>query len=138
MHHLLLRWNILWVILQLLVLCCCLQSNLYLMYLLSIQHFIILADFKGLILFNAIYLVFFAVFSVGYQHELNLSRKRRLILLHMFCLCTFNIRYLYCTWTPVGASYIVGIQTRYFVPMLPINSFNSKYQNMRNLKIGMI
>ena len=37
----------------------------------TFYHF---ADFKGLILFNAIYLVFFAVFSVGYQHELNLSR----------------------------------------------------------------
>lgn len=98
----------------------------------TFYHF---ADFKGLILFNAIYLVFFAVFSVGYQHELNLSRKRRLILTAIVLLVYFSIfGILYCTWTPVGASYIVGIQTRYFVPMLPlipliVNIKHEKFEN---------
>lgn len=113
------------------------------MYLLSIQHFII-SDFKGLILFNAIYLVFFAVFSVGYQHELNLSRKRRLILTAIVLLVYFSIfGILYCTWTPVGASYIVGIQTRYFVPMLPlipliVNIKHEKFENRDDLFLTLI
>jgi uncharacterized membrane protein len=27
---------------------------------------------------------------------------------------------MYVTWTPVGASYIEGVQTRYLVPLLPL------------------
>lgn len=107
----------------------------------TFYHF---ADFKGLILFNAIYLVFFAVFSVGYQHELNLSRKRRLILTAIVLLVYFSIfGILYCTWTPVGASYIVGIQTRYFVPMLPlipliVNIKHEKFENRDDLFLTLI
>ena len=104
----------------------------------TFYHF---ADFKGLILFNAIYLVFFAVFSVGYQHELNLSRKRRLILTAIVYFSIFGI--LYCTWTPVGANYIVGIQTRYFVPMLPlipliVNIKHEKFENRDDLFLTLI
>ena len=107
----------------------------------TFYHF---ADFKGLILFNAIYLVFFAVFSVGYQYELNLSRKRRLILTAIVLLVYFSIfGILYCTWTPVGASYIVGIQTRYFVPMLPlipliVNIKHEKFENRDDLFLTLI
>ena len=107
----------------------------------TFYHF---ADFKGLILFNAIYLVFFAVFSVGYQHELNLSRKRRLILTAIVLLVYFSIfGILYCTWTPVGASYIVGIQTRYFVPMLLlipliVNIKHEKFENRDDLFLTLI
>jgi hypothetical protein len=50
---------------------------------------------------------------------------------------------LYCTWTPVGASYIVGIQTRYFVPMLPlipliVNIKHEKFENRDDLFLTLI
>lgn len=45
--------------------------------------------------------------------------------------------------TPVGASYIVGIQTRYFVPMLPlipliVNIKHEKFENRDDLFLTLI
>ena len=85
---------------------------------LSFYHY---ADFKGLKLVNLAYFVFFILFSIFYKQEINLSKIKRIILL-IICLITYFgiFAILYLQWTPVGSDIILGIQARYFIPIIAL------------------
>ena len=92
----------------------------------TFYHF---ADFKGLILFNAIYLVFFAVFSVGYQHELkSVQKKKANINCYCFACVLFNIRYFILYMDSCWCKLHCRNSNKIFCSNAPVNSFNSKYK----------
>lgn len=74
--------------------------------------------------FNQIYMMFLGALILFYPHE-KFNIKSRIIVLvvgaifYVGTLITFLL-----TWTPVGSVYdIIGLQTRYFLPFLPLLPF---------------
>lgn len=83
---------------------------------LSFFHY---ADFKGLKIFNLAYLLFFIVFSLLYKQDINLSKTKRTLLSLIFIVVYFGIYgILYLIWTPIGSNIILGVQARYFIPII--------------------
>ena len=85
---------------------------------LTIFHY---ADFKGLKFYNLAYALFFILFSIFYKEDIVLSKKKRIILLIMLILSylgTYGIFYL--TYTPIGSGEILGVQARYFIPVIAL------------------
>lgn len=79
------------------------------------------ADFKGLKVFKLAYLIFFLLFAALYKQDINLSKKNRAILSLIFLITYFGIFFiLYLIWTPVGSDTILGVQSRYFIPIIPL------------------
>lgn len=108
---------------------------------LSYYHY---ADFNGLKFLNLAYFIFFTIFSIFYQHKIDLSKIKRGFLLLIFLAIYFGMFFiLYLQWTPVGANTILGIQGRYFLPALPLiplifNINNEKFENKDFLTITLI
>ncbi len=85
---------------------------------LTIFHY---ADFKGLKFYNLAYALFFIIFSIFYKKDIILSKNQRIILLIMLVLSYLGIYGIfYLTYTPVGASEILGVQARYFIPVIAL------------------
>jgi uncharacterized membrane protein len=79
------------------------------------------ADFKGLKIFKLAYIIFFLLFALLYKQDINMSRKNRIILSSIFLITYFGIFFiLYLIWTPVGSDTILGVQSRYFIPIIPL------------------
>lgn len=79
------------------------------------------ADFKGLKLFNLAYLLFFILFSIFYKLDINLSKIKRALLSVIFIVVYFGIYgILYLIWTPIGSNIILGVQSRYFIPIIAL------------------
>ena len=103
--------------------------------------FILKSDFfhytgyKGIKLVNLIYVLFFICFSLFYKLDIELNKKERSILAAIFLITYFGIYAIfYITWSPVGSGVILGVQARYFIPviaLLPmiINLKNKKVEN---------
>ncbi|WP_407378498.1 DUF2142 domain-containing protein [Methanobrevibacter sp.] len=93
------------------------------------------ADFEGYKLFNILYILSFLVFSLFYKLDVDLEKNKRIILSIIFLIIYIGIYgILYLQWTPVGSNVILGVQTRYFLPiifMIPliINLKNKKIEN---------
>ena len=93
------------------------------------------ADFEGYKLFNILYIIAFLAFSLFYKLDINLEKNKRIILSIIFLIIYIGIYgILYLQWTPVGSNVILGVQTRYFLPiifMVPliINLKNKKIEN---------
>lgn len=86
------------------------------------------ADFKGLKALKLAYLIFFILFAVLYQQDINFSKRNRLILSSIFLIIYFGIfAVLYLIWTPVGSNTILGVQSRYFVPIIALLPFIINY-----------
>lgn len=101
------------------------------------------ADFKGLKLYNIAYMLFFILFSIFYKQDINLEKNKRLLLSLIFLMCYFSIfLVLYIIWTPIGSDTILGVQARYFIPimaLLPlIINYESKSQDKYEFLITII
>jgi len=68
------------------------------------------------------YFVFMLVISLSEgKKEINISIKNKLILLFIYLATFIYVSFgIYLNWTPYGAKEIIGIQSRYFIPILPI------------------
>ena len=92
-------------------------------------------DFEGYKFFNILYIIAFLAFSLFYKLDINLDKNKRIILSIIFLIIYIGIYgILYLQWTPVGSNVILGVQTRYFLPiifMVPliINLKNKKIEN---------
>ena len=70
---------------------------------------------------SIIYILFYIVFSVFYPDELDLSVRNRSFVLVIMGLIFLGINLIqYLTWTAVGLGYVEGMQSRYFIPLLPL------------------
>lgn len=99
------------------------------------SNFFHYTGYKGIKLVNLIYVLFFIGFSLFYKLDIELEKKKRLILALIFLITYFGIYAIfYITWSPVGSLTILGVQARYFIPviaLLPliINLKNKKIEN---------
>lgn len=103
-------------------------------------------NYNNFPLFNIIYTLFFAIFSIFYQLEDKIKRNTRIITactLLIIIFGTYLVQYL--TWAPVGAKDLIesGVVPRYFLPafvLIPliINYKNSKIKNSEILIITCI
>jgi len=71
------------------------------------------------------YLLFLILLTLTVLCENNdqfyFSRRQKLFLLLIFCLCLFlSYTALYLTFNPVGSRVIQGMQGRYFIPLMPL------------------
>ena len=93
------------------------------------------ADFQGFKLFNILYIIAFIAFSLFYKLDINLDKNKRIISAIIFLIIYIGVYgILYLQWTPVGSNVILGVQTRYFLPIiflvpLIINLKNKKIEN---------
>ena len=99
------------------------------------SNFFHYTGYKGIKLINLLYVLFFIGFSLFYKLDVELEKKERLILAAIFLITYFGIYAIfYITWSPVGTALILGVQARYFIPvitLLPliINLKNRKIEN---------
>ncbi len=73
---------------------------------------------QWIIIIGFIFIVFLSM--LAYQSTYELSPKVNLLVLIIFLGVTFGTYAAALTWNPIGASYINGVQGRYFLPVLPI------------------
>lgn len=82
------------------------------------------ADFNGLKVFKLLYLIFFILFAFLYRQDIDFSKRNRVIFSAIFLITYFGIfAILYLIWTPIGSDTILGVQSRYFVPIIPLLPF---------------
>ncbi|RAP51570.1 MAG: hypothetical protein BZ137_09865, partial [Methanosphaera sp. rholeuAM130] len=94
----------------------------------SIPHLFVLKSnffhytgYKGIKLINALYVLFFIGFSIFYKTDINLEKKERMILAAIFLIVYVGIYAIfYLTWTPLGTTTILGVQSRYFLPVIAL------------------
>lgn len=94
--------------------------------------------YKGIKLINALYLLFFLGFSLFYKLDIDLDRKKRGILAVIFLITYVGIYAIfYLTWSPVGSNTILGVQLRYFLPIIALVPliFSSKYKKIEGKEI---
>ncbi len=102
------------------------------------SNFFHYTGYKGVKLVNFISILFFILFSLFYRLDINLNKKERRIL-GLICVLVYvgiNI-ILYLIGTPVGYGVILGVQARYFLPvigLLPL-IINTKYKIIENKEI---
>ena len=74
---------------------------------------------NGYILFNLLILIIF--FIVSLLSPSKFKKKERLYMFFVFMLIYVSIFLIqFLSWSPVGGNEILGIQARYFVPILPL------------------
>ena len=102
------------------------------------SNFFHYTGFKGIKLINLMYVLFFIGFSLFYKMDIDLNRKQRSILALIFLIVYGGIyAILYLQWSPVGSNVTLGIQARYFLPvimLLPL-IINTKYRQIENMDI---
>lgn len=89
--------------------------------------------YKGIKLINALYLLFFLGFSLFYKLDIELEKKERGILALIFLIVYVGIYAIfYLTWSPVGSTSILGVQLRYFLPVIALLPliFSAKYKKI--------
>ena len=89
--------------------------------------------YKGIKLINVLYLVFFLGFSLFHKLDIDFKRKERGILALIFLIVYVGIYAIfYLTWSPVGSNSILGVQLRYFLPVIALLPliFSSKYKKI--------
>lgn len=94
--------------------------------------------YKGIKLINLLYLLFFLGFSTFYKLDIDLGKKERGILSLIFIITYVGIYGIfYLTWSPVGSNSILGVQLRYFLPVIALVPliFSSKYKKIEGKEI---
>ena len=85
-----------------------------------------------------LYVLFFIGFSLFYKIDIEFKKKERAILALIFLITYLGIYGIfYLTWTPVGAKTILGVQSRYLLPvimLIPLMITN-KYKKIENKEI---
>ena len=77
--------------------------------------------YKGIKLINFMYVIFYLVFSLFYKIDIELRKKERIILALIFLITYVGINIIfYLTWSPLGSSTILGVQSRYFLPIIAL------------------
>lgn len=85
---------------------------------LSVYHW---GGFKGIKFYNILVLLFLFLFALFYKQDIKLSKKRRIFALLIFLLTYVGFYFvMYMTWTPVGYPHVLGVQARYFLPVVPL------------------
>ena len=75
--------------------------------------------FKGTKFLTILYFLFFFAVSIFYCNKVNLSKIKRIFLAIIFLVVYvgfYAIQYL--QWTPVGLNVVLGVQARYFLPVI--------------------
>lgn len=94
--------------------------------------------YKGIKLINVLYILFFLGFSLFYKLDIELKKKERAILALIFLIVYVGIYAIfYLTWSPVGSSSILGVQLRYFLPVIALLPliFSTKYKKIEGKEI---
>ncbi|WP_407382069.1 DUF2142 domain-containing protein [Methanobrevibacter sp.] len=77
--------------------------------------------YKGIKLINFMYVIFYLVFSLFYKIDIELRKKERIILALIFLITYVGINVIfYLTWSPLGSNTILGVQSRYFLPIIAL------------------
>lgn len=83
------------------------------------SNFFHYTGYKGIKLINMLYVLFFIGFSLFYKIDIEFKKRERAILALIFLITYIGIYGIfYLTWTPVGAKTILGVQSRYFLPVI--------------------
>ena len=83
-------------------------------------------------LINILYTVFFIAFSLFYKIDVEFKKKERIITALIFLITYIGIYGIfYLTWTTVGLNTILGVQSRYFLPIIALIPLfiGGKYKN---------
>ncbi len=71
------------------------------------------------------------------KNDIKIDFKKKSIIIGTFLLITgFIYLFDYLTWTPVGLNKIIGVQGRYFIPVLPLLFllfYNNKFKSKDNI-----
>ena len=77
--------------------------------------------YKGIKLINFLYVIFYLGVSLFYKLDINLKKKERMILALIFLIAYVGIYIIfYLTWSPLGSTTILGVQSRYFLPVIAL------------------
>ena len=77
--------------------------------------------YKGIKLINFMYVLFYVGFSLFYKLDINLKKKERMILALIFLIAYVGIYIIfYLIWSPLGSTTILGVQSRYFLPVIAL------------------
>lgn len=75
--------------------------------------------FNGTKFLTILYFIFFFAVSIFYCNKVNLSKLKRIYLAVLFLIVYLGFYFIqYLQWTPVGSNIILGVQARYFLPIL--------------------
>ena len=75
--------------------------------------------FNGTKFLTILYFIFFFAVSIFYCNKVNLSKIKRIYLAVLFLIVYLGFYFIqYLQWTPVGSNIILGVQARYFLPIL--------------------
>lgn len=102
------------------------------------SNFFHYTGFKGIKLINLMYVLFFIGFSLFYKIDVELKKKEKGILALIFLITYIGIYAIfYLTWSPVGSNAILGVQSRYFLPVIALIPLilNTKYKKIENKEI---
>lgn len=81
----------------------------------------LVGSFKGVELYNALYLIFFVLFSILYPFKVKLSKNKKILLALSFVIFYWGMFFLiYAMWSDIGPDKAFGMQARYFIPLLPM------------------
>lgn len=89
--------------------------------------------YKGIKLINFMYVIFYLAFSLFYKIDIELRKMERIILALIFLITYVGINVIfYLTWSPLGSSTILGVQSRYFLPIIALLPLiiNTKYKEI--------
>ena len=92
-------------------------------------------DYKGMKLINILYVVFFIAFSLFYKIDIKFKKKERIITALIFLITYIGIyAVFYLNWTTVGLNTILGVQSRYFLPIIMLIPLviNGKFEKIEN------
>ena len=78
--------------------------------------------YKGIKLVNFMYVLFYLVFALFYKLDITLKKKERIILALIFLISLHRNIYIvfYLTRSPLGSTTILGVQSRYFLPIIAL------------------
>jgi uncharacterized membrane protein len=83
-----------------------------------------------------LYLAVLIIYAILDKNKQIVYGKQKLMALLTFLIIFVLIfAFEYITWTPVGASFIAGVQSRYFIPMVPL-IFLLFYNRVDEVKIN--
>ena len=75
--------------------------------------------YKGIKLINFMYVIFYLLFALFYKIDVNLKKNERIFLALIFLVIYVGIYIVfYLTWSPLGSNTILGVQSRYFLPII--------------------
>lgn len=96
------------------------------------------ADYKGIKYYNLFYFIFFIGFSLLYPIKIKLSKNKRIFMILFLLLFYLGMYFIiYLEWNSIGASEILGVQARYFVPIIPLVplAINFPFKKIKNIDL---